>query len=140
MTSGDVVIAGTISTSGITGAGLKKCMPMTRSACAHAAASAAMDSDEVFVASTHSRGTISSSAAKSSRLALELLDDRLDHEVAGRVGAQSAGQPSASEMRAIRRVRRVLREPSLRDFARQRAAHVRRAPLDRAGFASPSTT
>ena len=45
------MMAGTISTSGITGAGLKKWMPTTRSAGEHVPAMAATDSDEVLVAS-----------------------------------------------------------------------------------------
>ena len=59
----------TTSTSGISGAGLKKCMPTTRPGCFIAAASAVIDSDDVFVARMHSGVTTFSSRAKSSRLA-----------------------------------------------------------------------
>ncbi len=44
----------------MSGAGLKKCMPTTRSGCLAAAAIAVTNSDEVFVASTHFSLTISS--------------------------------------------------------------------------------
>src|SRR5512135_943695 len=60
---------GTTSTSGITGAGLKKWSPMTRYDASHAAAIDATESDEVFVASTASRSTTSSSALNNERLA-----------------------------------------------------------------------
>jgi len=40
------------STSAMTGTGLKKCMPMSRSGCDMPAASAVIEIDEVFVAST----------------------------------------------------------------------------------------
>ena len=60
---------GMISTSGMIGAGLKKCTPTTRSVCAHAPASAAMDSDDVFDASMAVGATIASSARNSCCLA-----------------------------------------------------------------------
>ena len=99
-----------------------------------------MESDEVLEASTHSRGTISSSAAKSARLARRLLDDRLDDEVAGRVGAQSARHAVRVGDARMRRVRGVLREPSLRDLARERSSHVLERRSTAPSFASPSTT
>ena len=74
--------ARTISTSGISGAGLKKCMPTTRPGVDVAAAISVTESAEVFVARTASGRQIRSSSAKSSPLRLELLDDRLDHDVA----------------------------------------------------------
>lgn len=49
-TSGAVAWPATTSTSGSTGAGLKKCMPTTRSGRASRPAIAVTDSDEVFVA------------------------------------------------------------------------------------------
>src|SRR6185312_292855 len=59
--------ADTISTSGITGAGLKKCTPTTRSGCVAADASDATDSDDVFVARIASGATTPASAANSAR-------------------------------------------------------------------------
>ena len=50
VTSALVESAGTISTRGITGAGLKKCIPTTRPGCAAADASEATENDDVFVA------------------------------------------------------------------------------------------
>ena len=54
----------TISSSGITATGLKKWKPTTRSGCARSAAISVIDSEEVFVASTHSGETIASTSAK----------------------------------------------------------------------------
>ncbi len=50
------------------GAGLKKCIPTTRSGARAAEATAVTDSEEVLVASTHSPETISDNRAKSSCL------------------------------------------------------------------------
>ncbi len=52
----------------MTGAGLKKCRPTTRSGWATGAASSVTDSDEVLVASTQPASTTSASAANSSCL------------------------------------------------------------------------
>ena len=82
--SSELSSAWTISTSGISGAGLKKCIPTTRSGEAVAAAISVTESAEVFVARIASGRQIRSSSANSSTLRLELLDDRLDHEVAAR--------------------------------------------------------
>ena len=71
VTAGSVVIAGTISTSGITGAGLKKCMPTTRPACAHAAPMAATERDDVLVANT-----VSGRVTRSSELNSACFDGR----------------------------------------------------------------
>src|SRR5262245_57515807 len=57
---GAVPIHGTTSTSGMIGAGLKKCKPITRAGCRHALAMDATDNEDVFVASTVSAGTKSS--------------------------------------------------------------------------------
>ena len=51
VTDGSVDGAGMISTSAMSGTGLKKCIPATRSGCAVAAAISATDSELVFVAS-----------------------------------------------------------------------------------------
>ena len=60
--------AWTISTSGISGAGLKKCMPTTRSGRVVAAAISVTESAEVLVARIASGRQIRSSSAKSARL------------------------------------------------------------------------
>src|SRR5689334_21277137 len=53
---------GTTSTSGMTGAGLKKCIPTTRPGVAQEEAIAATESDEVFVARIALAETTASSA------------------------------------------------------------------------------
>ncbi len=65
--SSSVSSARTISTSGISGAGLKKCMPTTRPGDDVAAAISVTESAEVLVARTASGRQILSSSAKSSR-------------------------------------------------------------------------
>ena len=67
--SSDVSSARTISTSGISGAGLKKCIPTTRSGVDVAEAISVTESADVLVASTASGRTIRSSSSKSARLA-----------------------------------------------------------------------
>ena len=52
----------------MTGAGLKKCRPTTRSGCSTPAASSVTDSEDVLVASTQSPATAPASSANSSRL------------------------------------------------------------------------
>ena len=74
--------ARTTSTSGISGAGLKKCIPTTRSGDDVAAAISVTDSAEVFVARTASGSADALELREELPLRLELLDDRLDHEVA----------------------------------------------------------
>ena len=65
--SSSVSSARTISTSGISGAGLKKCIPTTRPGVDVAAAISVTESADVFVARTASGRQIRSSSAKSSR-------------------------------------------------------------------------
>ena len=65
--SSDVRSARTISTSGMRGAGLKKCIPTTRSGVEVAPAISVTESAEVFVASTASGRQTRSSSASSSR-------------------------------------------------------------------------
>ena len=65
----------------MTGGGLKKCMPITRSGRSVAAPSVAIGIDDVFEASTTSGFVISSSAAERLELGLGILGGRLDHEV-----------------------------------------------------------
>jgi hypothetical protein len=66
-TAGSVASPRTISTSGISGAGLKKCSPATRPGTFMPAASAVIDSDEVFDARIASAATMRSRSPKSSR-------------------------------------------------------------------------
>src|SRR3954453_22336170 len=65
--SSEVRSARTISTSGMRGAGLKKCIPTTRSGVEVAPAISVTESAEVFVASTASGRQTRSSSANSSR-------------------------------------------------------------------------
>src|SRR5260370_27771870 len=67
--SGDVVSAGTPSTSGMTAAGLKKCIPSTRSALDTETASSRTGSVEVLVASTVPAEQAASSSENSCFLA-----------------------------------------------------------------------
>src|SRR5690348_5792180 len=67
-TPGSVASHGTTSTSGNTGAGLKKWMPITRSECALAEAIAPIESEDVFVASVASDAITAPSLANSARL------------------------------------------------------------------------
>ena len=68
VTAGSVSRDGITSTSGSTGAGLKKCRPTTRCGCRVPAAMRATEIDDVLVASRHSAETMSSSRSKSARL------------------------------------------------------------------------
>ena len=52
--------------AGSTATGLKKCMPTTRSGCSRSAPISVTESDDVFVARTHSAETTRSSSAKTS--------------------------------------------------------------------------
>ena len=70
--------ARTISTSGISGAGLKKCIPTTRSGVVVAAAISVTESADVFVARIVSGRTISLELGEELELRAEVLDDRLD--------------------------------------------------------------
>ncbi len=68
-TAGSVARPDTTSTSGISGTGLKKCMPTIRPGRSMPCASAVIDSDEVFEASMAPGSTSGSSCANSVRLA-----------------------------------------------------------------------
>ena len=57
-------------------------MPITRPGCDVAAEISVTDKDEVLVASTASGRTISSSCWKIAALQIQVLDNRLDHEIA----------------------------------------------------------
>ena len=80
--SSSVVTVWTTSSSGITCAGLKKCSPMKRSGRFVEAAWSITASDDVLVANTAPSFTMPSSSRHSSSFLLEVLGDRLDHEVA----------------------------------------------------------
>ncbi|MNP00959.1 hypothetical protein D3C76_927580 [compost metagenome] len=58
--AGSVSSPQTISTSAISGAGLKKCMPITRRGCFRPAARLVIDSDEVLLARMQSAAQSSS--------------------------------------------------------------------------------
>ena len=73
--------ARTISTSGMSGAGLKKCMPTTRSGEDTAAAISVTESADVFVARMTSGRIDALELGEERELRVEILDDRLDHEV-----------------------------------------------------------
>ena len=83
------------STSSMSGAGLKKCMPTTRPGLGTAAASAVTCSEEVFVASTQSGPTIPASVVNSSCLS------RSDSGAASTTSSQ--GAKSSSVLAASRR-------------------------------------
>ena len=71
----------------MSGAGLKKCIPTTRSGVDVAAAISVTDSADVFVARIASGRVMRLELGEQLELGLEILDDRLDHEVAvGEVG------------------------------------------------------
>ena len=64
-------MAGIISTKGIKGAGLKKCIPIIRLDVFNAAPIEAIDNDDVFVAKIQCSDTTSSSDVKTSCLILK---------------------------------------------------------------------
>ena len=80
--SSEVGSARTTSSRRITWAGLKKCRPRNLSGLEVAAAWSATESDEVLVAKTASGLTIESISRHISSLRVEVLGDRLDHQVA----------------------------------------------------------
>ena len=78
----DVVIARTTSTSCIIGAGLKKWIPHTRSGRPVSIAISTTGSVDVLVARIATSLQMRSSSAEEVLLRGEILDDRLDHELA----------------------------------------------------------
>ena len=107
--------ARTISTSGISGAGLKKCMPTARSGRSSTDAISVTESAEVFVARIVSARTAASSARKSSCLTAR------SSNAASITTSQSARSASSvvSRKPADRVVARGLLERPLLDLARQ---------------------
>ena len=93
-------------------------MPTTRSGRAVAAAISVTESAEVFVARIASGRQIRSSSAKSSRFGAELLDDRLDDEVAAGEVVELGRQREPRD----RGVARALLELALLDLAREEVA------------------
>ena len=86
-TSGSVTTVRTTSTSFMTGAGLKKCMPTTLPGPPVRTAISVTDSDEVLVARMVSGRQIPSSSAKTAALSSRLLGHGLDDQVGvGEVG------------------------------------------------------
>ena len=77
-----VAMLRTTSISFITGAGLKKCVPMTRSGRRVARAISMIGSAEVLVARIASSETMAVELLEERDLGRELLDDRLDAEIA----------------------------------------------------------
>ena len=104
-----------ISTSGISGAGLKKCMPTTRSGVDVAAAISVTESADVLVASTASGRQMRSSSAKSSCFGAR------SSTIASITRSQSAksARSVVSERRADRGVARRLLELSFLHLARE---------------------
>ena len=113
--SSAVSSARTISTSGISGAGLKKCMPTTRSGRLVALAISVTESADVFVASTASGRVIRSSSAKSSCFGPS------SSTIASITRSQSASSPTSvvSDSRPDRGVARARLELPLLDLARE---------------------
>ena len=70
------------STSGILWTGLKKCIPTTRSRCGVLAPMPAIESDEVFEARTAPSAHVLRRLGEDLLLDAQVLDDRLDHQVA----------------------------------------------------------
>ena len=127
-TASSVRSPGTISTSGITGAGLKKCMPSTRSGDGTDAPIDAIESDEVLVASTQSRATIGLERVEQRLLGVEPFDDRLDHQ--SRPLAKALSPLAGSTITRPPSARVGLRpgQASLLDLARERLPRSPRAP------------
>ena len=118
----------TTSTSGSTGAGLKKCMPTTRSGVCVASAICVTESAEVLVARIAGGGSEAVELAEQLALDLEILEGRLDHELAAREVGELGRQRQAAE----RGVLLVLGQPPLLDAAAEvvvdpAAARARRA-------------
>ena len=111
-----VASARTSSTSGRTATGLKKCIPTTRSGCSRLAAICVTESEEVFVTSRHSSETTCSSAREDLLLDGDLLEHRLDHEVAAREagGVVDTADDRAEEAR-LALARAVPSTPASRD-------------------------
>ena len=110
--------ARTISTSGISGAGLKKCIPTTRSGRAVAAGDLG-DRERRGVGRKDGVGAADPvELGEELPLRGQLLDDRLDHEVAAGQVVEVGGEREPRD----RIVARALLELSLLDLAREEVA------------------
>ena len=122
-----VCSARTTSTSGISGAGLKKCSPRQRSGRALPAAIAVIEIAEVLLASTARSSQMPSRAAKSSRLA------PMSSTIASITSWQPASAPSSltSVSRSSAPPPLVLAALALLDAAREPALDARARALER---------
>ena len=125
--SGAVASPATTSTSRISGGGLKKCMPQTRSGRSAPAAIAVTESEEVLVASTASGRADPLQGREQLALELEPLGRRLDHQLAaGEVGElRRRGQSraaAASASAAVQRPRSAPRARSARSLSLPRSS------------------
>ena len=120
------------STSGITGTGLKKCIPTNRvrRSSSTAVASRSIEIDEVFVAKMAAAGARPSRSRPQARLDVDVLEHGLDDEV--RVAA--AARSSVAVIRAEDRRRPRRCQPAFRDRSFEVARDPRRGrpPLVRA--------
>ena len=107
----------------MTGAGLKKCMPTTRSGPGTPAAISVTLSDEVLVASTQSSRTTSATLPNSSRLSSS------DSGAASITMSASASAPTSAA--ASSGPARALLEPALLDLALEPLAHAGEPALER---------
>ena len=112
-TLGSVTTVRTISTKACTGAGLKKCTPMTRPGWAFAVEISVTDREEVLVARMVSSATIPSSLLEDLLLDLQRLHDRLDHEVGVPELLQRGGEADP----LVQRLRVLLAQLAARDRA-----------------------
>ncbi len=94
----------TISSSGITATGLKKWKPTTRSGCSRSAAISVIDSEEVFVASTHSAETTFSTSAKTCFLTFISSKTASITKSASDIAAAFAASSAAPVTRALSRL------------------------------------
>ena len=112
----------TSSTSGSTATGLKKCIPTTRSGCSRSAPISVTESEDVFVARTHSGETTRSSSAKTSFFTA------ISSNTASSTRSQPAktSQPGAAGDERAEEARLALAEPALGGRARRARRGSRR--------------
>ena len=138
--SSPVSSARTTSSSGITWAGLKKCRPRKRSGARRSPPPARRPtSDEVLVAKKASGLTIASTSRHISSLRVEVLGDRLDHEVAvGEVGVVERRRRSGRGSRRRRPARACPSRPRGRAASRSCRGPRRACPGRPRGRPRPS--
>src|SRR5215212_696597 len=126
----------TTSTSRITGAGLKKCMPTTRSGPGTPAAISVTESDDVFVASTQSGPAASATRESSSRLSSS---DSGAASMTISAPASAASSPAGSSRAAAASSRRRRARSSPRSSAAASGSCTSvRAPAAAASCAMPA--